>query len=414
MARVSVLMPSYNHEAFLDEAVASVLRQTQPDLELIIVDDGSTDGSWAKIERFDDARIVRHRQQNRGAHAALNKACELSAPSSDYVAILNSDDVWDPRWLEVALQVLDSRAQAGFCCAQVRMIGSEHDPRMAWRRTWYQNGLRRYRQSGDLEASLLEANFIVTTSNLVVRRELFQASGGFRALRYVHDLDFFLRLARDAKLALVEEDLVIYRYHEANTIGESTGDERQIVFEFGWILAGLLEHVVACTPDPEELQARVLTLIRAQPRPAVSAVALALLLPRRAGGGGGAHTPPAPLEDLLRDGHPVRDALIGAVLDPRGKQVAEMESTIVDQLRALGELQRGHEELRRSAEQDMQHARREIGALAAENSRLRQTRSYRIGDAISRTRGFGDVFLLPLRLARIAFDERKSRDARGA
>jgi GT2 family glycosyltransferase len=411
MARVSVLMPSYNHEAFLDEAVSSVLRQTLADFELVIVDDGSTDGSWAKIEAFDDARIVRHRQPNRGAHAALNKAGELCSPTSEYLAILNSDDAWDPRWLEAALRVLDSRTEAGFCCARVRMIGPEQDPRMAWRRSWYQDAVRHYRESGDVEASLLHANFIVTTSNVVVRRELFRASGGFRALRYVHDLDFFLRLARASELALVEEELVTYRYHEANTIGESASDERPIVFEFGWILAGLLEQVVARTPDPEELQRRVLTLIRAQPRPAVAAVALAILMPRRASAGAGAR---APLEDLLRDGHPVKDALIGAVLDPRAKQVAEMESTIAEQLRALADGQRNYEHLRQSAEREAEEARRGIRALNAEITRLRQTRSYRIGDAISSTRGIGDVVRLPVRLARIALEKRASGDSRGS
>src|SRR5262245_3452772 len=127
MARVSVLLPSYNHEAFIGEAVASVLEQTLSDLELIIVDDGSTDGSWAAIERFDDARIVRHRQENRGAHAALNKASELASRESELVAILNSDDVWDPRWLEAASSALGLRSRAGFACALLRMTGPEQD-----------------------------------------------------------------------------------------------------------------------------------------------------------------------------------------------------------------------------------------------------------------------------------------------
>ena len=388
MARVSVLLPSYNHEAFIGEAVASVLGQTLTDLELVIVDDGSTDHSWALIEGFGDARILRHRQENQGAHAAINKAHDLASPTSDFVAIINSDDAWDPRWLEVALKTLDARPRAGFCCARLRLIGPEQDPRMAWRRSWYEDGLRRYRDSGDLESSLLHANFIMTTSNLVVRRNLFQAAGGFRALRYVHDLDFFLRLAWISELAFVEQELITYRFHEANTIRESTRDERGIVFEFGWILADLLERAAARTPDPVELRARVLTWVRAQPMPAVAAIALVLLFPRCAAAAGrDARSRPAPLEEFLREDHPVRAALIAARLDPRGIQVAEMESTIADQQRALASLER-------------------------EIERLKGTRSYRMGAAISTSRGLGDALRLPGRLLRLALAKHERNEPR--
>ena len=441
MPRVSVLLPSYNHEAFLREAVASVLGQTLTDLELVIVDDGSTDGSWALIEGFDDPRIVRHRQENRGAHAALNKAHELASAESELVAILNSDDAWDPRWLEVALGTLAARPAAGFCSALLRLIGPEQDPRMAWRRSWYQDALRGYRGSGDLEAALLRANFIMTTSNVVVRRDRYRAAGGFRALRYVHDLDFFLRLAGDSELALVEQELVTYRYHEANTIRETAHDERRIVFEFGWILADLLERVVARTPDPALRQRRVLDLVRAQPKPAVGAVALALLAPRAASVRETTRSRP-PLEGLLREDDPVRSALVAAELDPRGTQVAEMEAAIADQLRALASLERGYAELQRAyaelqrayaeldraykelgqareqelgahrqmlklAEDNRQELERGIHALTAEVARLKRTRAFRIGEAISASHGLADALRLPLQLTRIALEKRE-------
>jgi len=400
MVRVSVLLPSYNHEPFIGEAVASVLEQTLSDLELIIVDDGSTDGSWAHIERFDDARIVRHRQENQGAHAALNKASELASRASEFVAILNSDDVWDPRWLEVASSALGTRPRAGFASALLRMIGPEQDPKTAWRRAWYQDALRNYRASDDLEAALLRANFIMTTSNVVVRRDLFEATGGFRPLRYVHDLDLFLRLASRSALVLVEEELVTYRLHEANTIGETTRDERPIVFELGWILADLLERVIARASDPADLETRVRTLVCALRMPAVAGVALALLLPRRAAAANGDVL--APIEAFLREDHPVRRALVAETLDPARIQVAEMDA-------ALRDLRRACEELARAREQDSKELRRandDRQALAAEIARLQGTRSFRIGQAISSSDGLGDALRLPLRLLRIALSKR--------
>jgi glycosyltransferase involved in cell wall biosynthesis len=424
MARVSVLLPSYNHEAFIGEAVTSVLGQTLSDLELVIVDDGSTDGSWKRIEAFDDRRIVRHRQENRGAHAALNKAGELASPKSEFVAILNSDDVWSPRWLEAALGALEARPRAGFCCARLRLTGSEQDPKMAGRRAWYQDGLRRYRESGDLEASLLHANFIVTTSNVVVRHDLFRAAGGFRPLRYVHDLDFFLRLASESELAFVDEELVTYRCHPGNTIRETERDERSIVFEFGWILADVLERLVARTPDPEALEARVLALIAARPKPAIAAVALAILLPRCAAAASrGARTPPAPIEEILGDDHPVRAAMTAAEVDPREVQIAGLESTIAKQLTALATLEHAYRDLERTRERelvDLQKANddrremdRSLRAQNAEIERLKRTRSYLMADAIGRTRGLGDALRLPGRLARIALEKRASGEPRG-
>ena len=410
MARVSVLLPSYNHAAFIDEAIASVLGQTFRDLELVIVDDGSTDGSWERIERFDDGRIVRHRQENRGAHAALNRALELASPRSEYVAILNSDDAWDPHWLELALSALGRRPRAGFCCALLRMIGPEEDDRTAWRRDWYRDALQAYRASGDLEASLLHANFIMTTSNVVVRRERLDAAGGFRPLRYVHDMDFFLRLASQSELAFVEEELVTYRNHPANTIRETARDERLMVFEFGWVLADHLERVIARTPDPEEMRARVLELIGTLTMPAVASVALGILLPRWAVlANGDLRRRLPPIDEVLREDHPSRAALVARTLDVARIQVAEMDT-------ALKEQRRAHDTLVKVREQDLEALRRanvDRHALAAEIARLKSTRSFRIGEAIGSSHGLVGALRLPFRLLRIALSKRDVGETRG-
>jgi len=427
MPRVSVLLPSYNHEPFVADAVASVLGQTLSDLELVIVDDGSRDGSRRILEGLDDPRIVLHLQQNQGAHAALNKALELSAASSEFVAVLNSDDLHEPRWLEAAVAALESRPEAGFCAGRVRIFGAGDDLKLDWRRGWYEDALAHFRGSGDLEASLLRANFIMTTSNVVFRRGLIERVGRFRALRYVHDLDFFLRLAAVSELALVEEELVGYRIHAANTIAESRR-ERVLLFEFGWVLADLLERTRA-QDGPARLQARFLELLDALPQPAVGTVALALLL----GLGVGETAPRPSLEEALRADHPMYQRLTTAELDPRGAKIQEMENTIAeqagafdalshlrnDEVESLNQAVRALQESQRSLQEAIQRMDadnraldvanhkliEELRLLGEENERLRSTRGYRLGELVAGTHGARATLKLPIEAVRILRDK---------
>src|SRR5215210_3056453 len=92
--RVSVSMVTYNHEKYVDEAIRSVLDQTFGDLELVIVNDGSTDGTADRIAAFDDPRIVAIHQDNQGPSAATNRA--LAACRGKYVALFSGDDVCRP------------------------------------------------------------------------------------------------------------------------------------------------------------------------------------------------------------------------------------------------------------------------------------------------------------------------------
>ena len=97
MADVSVVIPSYNHAAYIREAVDSVLSQSLSDLELIVVDDGSQDESLDILAGYSDRRFHLYTQLNQGAHAAINRG--LHAAAGDYLAILNSDDAYHPQRL---------------------------------------------------------------------------------------------------------------------------------------------------------------------------------------------------------------------------------------------------------------------------------------------------------------------------
>lgn len=216
--RVSVVVPLYNHAAYITEAVASILAQGRLVQEIIVLDDGSTDDSTAVMRRLatQDARIRFDRQANHGAHAAINAAVALC--SGEMVAILNSDDAWLPGRLAALVAALDADPIAAIASSGLRFMdadGAEID------NAWHAAALAFHRAGADLGIALLNGNFVMTTSNLLIRREALAAVGPFAALRYGHDLDWLLRaLALGRRLALVEAPLLRYRIHASNTIAE--------------------------------------------------------------------------------------------------------------------------------------------------------------------------------------------------
>lgn len=118
--RVSVVMPVYNAEATLERSMRSVLEQTHAQVELLVVDDGSRDGSWALVERIaaEDTRVVAIRQPRNGGVAAARNA-GIEAASGTHVAFLDSDDWWHPRKLEVQLARLrDTGARVAYAAYQ--------------------------------------------------------------------------------------------------------------------------------------------------------------------------------------------------------------------------------------------------------------------------------------------------------
>lgn len=246
MPEVSVIIPSYNHAAFLRQAVNSVLQQTWQDFELIVVDDGSSDDSLRILSTITDARLSVISQENRGAHAAINRG--IHASSGRILAILNSDDLYHPQHLEKAIAALQSQPQAGLvgCYLEVidaagQQLGLKHGYHdlNPWNLAHPEKS---FRSGSDLLAALQCENFLATTSNYVFTRAAYDATGEFLPLRYTHDWDFALRLARRYEIILLPEFLVSYRIHGSNTIREGGPNTPQqtnprLAFEICWILA---------------------------------------------------------------------------------------------------------------------------------------------------------------------------------
>jgi glycosyltransferase involved in cell wall biosynthesis len=203
--RVSVVMPAYNAERFVGDAVRSVLRQTVADLELIVVDDGSTDGTADVVRSFPKPCIRLIRVANGGPARARNVGLAAAAPTG-YVAFLDADDAWDARKLERQLDWMERHADVLALGCFMRYVSSTG-------RVLGRTGQEVDR--GDLPRIARGEFFPFPISSLVVRRSALAAVGDFdESFRAgSEDLEFYARLAQQGVLQCVPEVLGSYRLH---------------------------------------------------------------------------------------------------------------------------------------------------------------------------------------------------------
>jgi GT2 family glycosyltransferase len=219
---VSVVIPSYNHYRFICGAADSVLAQSHTNLELIIIDDGSTDGTPELLsQRYGaDSRVRLVARENQGAHATLNEGVGMAR--GDYVSILNSDDLYLPGRLEKLVQLASQRGKREFFAITALRVVDEHGaPSASSGPTRYYGATLEKFQGLPDAAAFWVGNLAMTTSNFFFSRELYENVGKFSALRYTHDWDWALRASERVNPVRLGEVLVCYRVHGSNTIAES-------------------------------------------------------------------------------------------------------------------------------------------------------------------------------------------------
>lgn len=217
-ADISVVVPLYNHERYVIATLESVFNQSVRPREVIVVDDGSNDGSLELVRSVfaDKANLVLWSKPNAGAHHTINAG--IYRATSANVAILNSDDIFEPDRLQICLELLEKNKEAAVVCTGITFIdGAGHKiPN-----DWYRQAYEYYLANGDLALALINGNFLMTTSNFVIRRSAFEKYGYFGNFRYTHDLAFLLRLlAKDVMIHVDPRPLLQYRIHSSNTISE--------------------------------------------------------------------------------------------------------------------------------------------------------------------------------------------------
>lgn len=255
--RISVIMPCYNHQAFVRPAIQSVLSQSFSDLELIIIDDCSDDESFhiCESEKNDRTSLFRN-EKNEGAHATLNKL--LSLAQGDFIAIINSDDIFHNRRIEKILKHMETN-DIDLCGTTVTLINETGAPISDvghWWNKWYLGMLEKYREEQSIKNAILRGNLYITTSNMVFRRCVVEAVSGFTDERYLHDYSFLLRSIFSAKISasILDEPLLSYRLHNANTITENPLKANEEAFS-------VLSHTMKNVPLPSALNETALNHI---------------------------------------------------------------------------------------------------------------------------------------------------------
>ncbi|WP_165419279.1 glycosyltransferase family 2 protein [Corallincola spongiicola] len=204
---VSVIIPAYNRDAYIAHTVESVLNQSLTDLELIVVDDGSTDRTREVLDSYTDSRltILEHPGGiNKGQAAAINVG--LKQASGEYLAILDSDDYWAPEKLETLVTYLQDNPEYGLVYSNGFAVDPDGKPLYPI----YSDG---HEEQNDPSRVVIDCYFLLP-NNAVLRREIMTKVGEFdESLRAAQDHDMAIRVAEVTKMAYLDLPLFFYRRH---------------------------------------------------------------------------------------------------------------------------------------------------------------------------------------------------------
>jgi glycosyltransferase involved in cell wall biosynthesis len=284
---ISVVLTAYNAERYIGQALRAILSQTHPPDEVIVVDDGSTDGTPAELERFGGAvRVVR--QDNRGHAAALNRG--MSEARGDYLAKCDADDIWEPDKLERQLAALSRHPEIDVALSGARFIGLIEEPRV----TYPSAGVLEPRE---LARRLYTANF-VCASSVLIRRRLYRQLGPFAEELACEDYDYWLRALAAGGVFFYDPSLLVrYRVH-SEQLSQRELHMREAVYRVHGSYAGLvgdprlvrkvqavdlfeIARLLVDRSRPREARALFVSALRHRPTPRALAWVLILSTPVR-------------------------------------------------------------------------------------------------------------------------------------
>jgi len=214
---ISVIIPTYNKAQYLGEAIKSVLNQTYKNIEIIIIDDGSTDKTREVVKSFDDEGIIYFSQENKGPASARNTG--IKKAKGKYIAFLDSDDLWLKEKLKRQIDFMEKNSEIGLmgtACYEItdkgRIIGKKIFP--------VKNEI--------LQKDLIKYNPFIQSS-VMTKREVFDKVGLYdENFRESEDYDLWLRIASQYKIANLSEPLVMKRYYRRGL--SPAKDKEQLYF----------------------------------------------------------------------------------------------------------------------------------------------------------------------------------------
>lgn len=260
---VSVIIPAYNREHTIQRAVNSVLAQTYRPVEIIVVDDGSTDATADQLQEYGD-RVRLVRQKNGGPSSARNAG--IRQANGEIISFLDSDDAWLPEKLACQVALLEQlRPHGVLCCiCNARMVNADGTERTSFAAA----GLLPHEPSGIWAnpAEVLLTRFILSNQTLAVRRELLERTGFFNEkFRLLEDYDLALRLALMGPWAYVAEPLVVWHGGAANSLSATASDVGALQRTME-IIAGLQTVEPWASRLPRSVARRHLSYLRTQLR----------------------------------------------------------------------------------------------------------------------------------------------------
>lgn len=207
---VTVVIPSYNHVDFVERAITSVLEQSYPNVQLVVIDDGSVDGSVQAVAALAGAHGFDFvAQENRGVCRTLNRAIREYA-RGEWIALLGSDDFFHPDKLRLQVEALRANPSSRFCYAKALEFWDETPGRS-----------ETVRPARMIQGAVLNTVFLrqtVPAGTMVFARSLFDELEGFDENLQEEDWDFVIRSAAVTPFCAVDEPLLHYRAHANNTM----------------------------------------------------------------------------------------------------------------------------------------------------------------------------------------------------
>ncbi len=208
---VSVIIPTYNREEYIGEAIQSVLGQTFTDFEIIIIDDGSTDKTADVVKSLSDDRVRYIYQENRGRSNARNHGLKIAA--GRYIAFLDSDDLYLPDKLELQVAYLDTHPEVGMVYTSAYCINAEgvllSESYRACVSGWIYNNIAFY------------VPVTVTLPTVMARREVFDRVGGFdEEMERFEDTDMWRRISKVFPIGAISDFTCKLRTHGGNALSE--------------------------------------------------------------------------------------------------------------------------------------------------------------------------------------------------
>lgn len=238
---VSVLIPAYNHENYIQETIESIINQTYPNIELIILDDGSKDKTWEKITELKpkcENRFVKihfETKQNEGTCITLNKLLKLS--SGEFVYIIASDDLTKPQAIEKEVKFLQNNPDYALAVGDNEYVDSMGKQIFRTQKAFTSNIKNaKYKTVKEFLSSKLKIDFLsddfgsyktlykenYIPNGYLIRKNIFETIGNFTKNAPLEDFWLMLQISKYKKMKYIDEILFSYRIHDTNTIGNST------------------------------------------------------------------------------------------------------------------------------------------------------------------------------------------------